>query len=50
MAGHHDDKQSPNVGRALLWAVVLNTTYVIVEAFFSFWVGSLALLADARTT
>jgi cobalt-zinc-cadmium efflux system protein len=47
MAGHHDDRQTPNVGPAFLWAVVLNTVYVVVEAIFGFWVGSLALLADA---
>jgi cobalt-zinc-cadmium efflux system protein len=47
MTGLHDDKQSPDVGPAFLWAVVLNTAYVIVEATFGFWVGSLALLADA---
>ena len=47
MAGHHDDKQSLNVGPAFLWAAVLNTAYVVVEALFGFWVGSLALLADA---
>src|SRR5664279_1718737 len=47
MTGHRDDKQSLNVGPAFLWAVVLNTAYVVVEASFGFWVGSLALLADA---
>jgi cobalt-zinc-cadmium efflux system protein len=47
MASHHDDKQSLDVGPAFLWAVVLNTTYVLVEALFGFLVGSLALLADA---
>ncbi len=47
MADHHDDKQSLNVGPAFLWAAVLNTAYVVVEALFGFWVGSLALLADA---
>ena len=30
-----------------LWAIALNTIYVIVEALFGFWTGSLALLADA---
>jgi cobalt-zinc-cadmium efflux system protein len=47
MASHHDDKQSLDVGPAFLWAVVLNTTYVLVEDLFGFLVGSLALLADA---
>ena len=35
------------MGPAFLWAVALNTGYVLVEALFGFWVGSLALLADA---
>lgn len=43
----HDDEHGPDVGPAFLWAVVLNTGYVLVEALFGFWVGSLALLADA---
>ena len=47
MAGHQDDKQSLDVGPAFLWAVILNTTYLVVEALFGFWIGSLALLADA---
>lgn len=47
MASLYDDKQSLDVGRIFLWAVVLNTAYVVVEVLFGFWVGSLALLADA---
>lgn len=47
MAGHHNQEQGSNVGPAFLWAVILNTLYVAVEASFGFWVGSLALLADA---
>ena len=47
MAAHHDHEQNPDVGPAFLWAAGLNTTYVVVEALFGFWVGSLALLADA---
>ncbi len=47
MTSHHDDKQSLDIGPIFLWAVVLNTAYVVVEASFGFWVGSLALLADA---
>lgn len=47
MTSQHDDKQSLDVGPTFLWAVVLNTAYVVVEASFGFWVGSLALLADA---
>ena len=47
MASRHDSNQNPDVGPALLWAAVLNTGYVFIEALFGFWVGSLALLADA---
>jgi cobalt-zinc-cadmium efflux system protein len=47
MASHHDDERSMDVGPAFLWAVVLNATYVVVEGLFGFWIGSLALLADA---
>ena len=47
MALYYDDRNGLNVGTAFLWAVVLNTAYVLVEALFGFWVGSLALLADA---
>lgn len=47
MAGHDEDKLSLDIGPAFLVAVVLNTTYVAVEALFGFWIGSLALLADA---
>lgn len=45
MAVHND--QDIGVGPAFLWATGLNTAYVAVEALFGFWVGSLALLADA---
>ena len=36
-----------DVGTAFLCAVILNAAYVLVEALFGLWVGSLALLADA---
>lgn len=36
-----------DVGTAFLWAVIFNVAYVVVEALFGLWVGSLALLADA---
>ena len=35
------------MGPAFLWATILNTGYVLVEALFGFSVGSLALQADA---
>ncbi|MGA8751368.1 MAG: cation diffusion facilitator family transporter [Pseudolabrys sp.] len=47
MAVHHDQGENIDVGPAFLWATGLNTAYVVVEALFGFWVGSLALLADA---
>jgi cobalt-zinc-cadmium efflux system protein len=47
MASQRDSNQSLDVGAALLWAGVLNTAYVLIEALFGFWVGSLLLLADA---
>jgi cobalt-zinc-cadmium efflux system protein len=47
MALHHHDERSTDVGPAFLWAVILNAAYVVVEALFGLWVGSLALLADA---
>lgn len=47
MTAQHNDESGSNVGSAFLWAVALNTAYVLVEALFGFWVGSLALLADA---
>ena len=47
MASRHDSNQNRDVGPALLWAAVLNTGYGFIEALFGFWVGSLAMLADA---
>lgn len=43
----HDHDPAPDMGRAFGWAVVLNTGFVLVEAWFGFAVGSLALLSDA---
>lgn len=43
----HDHSPPKDLGPAFLWAVGLNTVYVIVEATFGFLTGSLALLADA---
>lgn len=47
MTGRDEDRPSLDIGSAFLVAAVLNTTYVAVEALFGFWIGSLALLADA---
>lgn len=46
---HHDHAAIPatGAGSAFAWAVALNLGYVLVEAAFGLWVGSLALLADA---
>lgn len=47
MARHYGIERNLDVGTAFLCAVILNAAYVLVEALFGFWVGSLALLADA---
>jgi cobalt-zinc-cadmium efflux system protein len=47
MTAPHSHEPDADVGPLFLWAVALNTAYVLIEALFGFWVGSLALLADA---
>ena len=47
MERHYSAERNLDVGAAFLWAVILNVAYVLVEALFGLWVGSLALLADA---
>jgi cobalt-zinc-cadmium efflux system protein len=47
LAHDHDHTPPADLGPAFRWAVGLNVTYVIVEAFAGFTTGSLALLADA---
>jgi cobalt-zinc-cadmium efflux system protein len=47
MVQHFNVERNRDMGTAFLWAIVLNVTYVLVEALFGLWVGSLALLADA---
>lgn len=47
MASHYGVERNLDVGTAFFWAVILNAAYVLIEALFGFWVGSLALLADA---
>lgn len=44
---HDENEHSLDVGPAFFWAVILNTSYVVFEALFGFWIGSLALLSDA---
>jgi cobalt-zinc-cadmium efflux system protein len=47
MAHDHDHTPPADLGPAFRWAVGLNVTYVIVEAFAGFMTGALALVADA---
>ena len=47
MEHKHADARSAEIGATFLWAAALNSSYVLIEALFGFWVGSLALLADA---
>jgi cobalt-zinc-cadmium efflux system protein len=47
MAQHYSIERNLDVGTAFLCAVILNAAFVLLEALFGFWVGSLALLADA---
>lgn len=46
MHQHHDDLYRSS-SRAFRIGIALNILFVIIEAFFGFWTGSLALLADA---
>lgn len=48
--GHHHTPHNPHASgtqRALLAALVLNGSFLIVEAVLGLWTGSLALLSDA---
>ena len=47
MARHYGIERNLDVGTAFLCAVILNAAYVLFEALFGLWVGSLVLLADA---
>src|SRR5258706_15218131 len=40
---HHHD----SVNRAFLFGIALNIVFVVIEAVFGLWVGSLSLLTDA---
>jgi len=45
---NHGDRDAPaNYGRAFCIGVILNTGFVIIEAFYGYWSGSMALVADA---
>ncbi len=46
-AHDHAVEVPADAGRPFRWAVALNVGYVLLEATAGFWVGSLALLADA---
>lgn len=43
----HQEVQKPATAQVFRWAAMLNVGYVLIEVLFGFWVGSLALLADA---
>jgi cobalt-zinc-cadmium efflux system protein len=43
----HDAANGRGPGGAFPWVIALNSFYVLIEALFGFWIGSLALLADA---
>ena len=49
--GHHhsggEKKKGESARRALWWALVLNGSFLVVEAVVGFYTGSLALLSDA---
>src|SRR5262245_30438131 len=47
--GHADDHghDSVQMGRVFSIGVALNAAFVVIEAAFGVWAGSLALLADA---
>ncbi len=45
--GHAHHHGAPDNARALTWAVVLTTSFMLVEAVVGFWSGSLSLVADA---
>lgn len=47
MTAQHSREPDSDIGPPFLWAAALNAAYVVVEALFGFWIGSLALLADA---
>src|SRR5512143_2988179 len=44
---HHHHQRSTDFGRAFAIGIALNTGFVLVEAFYGWRAGSLALLADA---
>lgn len=45
--GHSHALNVPNIGKRLIWGIVLNLLFVAIEAGAGFWQNSLALLADA---
>ncbi|MGZ3173293.1 MAG: cation diffusion facilitator family transporter [Croceibacterium sp.] len=44
---HHDVRPSADFGNAFAIGVLLNSAFVLIEAGFGLWSGSMALLADA---
>ena len=47
MIVQHSHGLARRLGPPFLWAAALNAAYVVFEALFGYWIGSLALLADA---
>jgi cobalt-zinc-cadmium efflux system protein len=45
--GHGHDHAPANYGRAFAIGIVLNSAFVLIEAGFGLWSGSMALVADA---
>jgi len=45
--GHHHNHNLRRYDRAFALGVALNVIYIVTEAAFGFWIGSLALLSDA---
>ncbi len=44
---HHHHQRSTDFGRAFALGIALNSAFVLIEAFYGWHTGSLALLADA---
>jgi len=47
MGRHHHDHHNHGTRAALSWALLLNGSFLVIEAAVGWWTGSLALLSDA---
>ncbi|MBI1767118.1 MAG: cation transporter [Bacteroidetes bacterium] len=45
--GHHHHHRPDSVNRIFIIGIILNVTFVIIEAVAGLWIGSLSLLTDA---